>query len=301
MIVKKRVEPAKVKLLSLLNARMRLVENEQRKLKAAIKGYKGELMFDEWALPLMNKMVFLNDLLLNHQGSKFQMDSCALTSKTIVNFEVKNFEGDYRIKNGIWISPAGEEKQDPMFQLKRTESLIRQYTQKLGFNWHIESYLIFINPEFYLYNPPETPSIIFAPQMNRFLTKLQSRSLKVNKGDLKLAEKLQSLHIEESPYSRLPEYHFDDLQKGILCPHCDVFYKPCPSKSLFCNICGESECKGSAILRTIEEFRLLFPNEKLTTNKIQAMCGIITLKKTIRKVLGENFTKVSAKNYTYYE
>ncbi|MGF2615066.1 nuclease-related domain-containing protein [Rossellomorea aquimaris] len=301
MIIKKRVEPAEVKLLSALNARKSLAETEQRKLKAAIKGYKGELMFDEWALPLMNKMVFLNDLLLNHQGSKFQIDSCALTSKTIVNFEVKNFEGDYRIKNGIWISPAGEEKPDPMFQLKRTESLLRQYTQQLGFNCHVMSYLIFINPEFYLYNPPDTPSIIFAPQLNRFLTKLLSSSLKLNKGDLKLAEKLQLLHIQESPYSRLPEYHFDDLQKGILCPNCGVFYKPGLGKALFCNMCGESECKAYAILRTIEEFRLLFPNEKLTTNKIQTMCAIINQKKTIRKVLGENFTKVSAKNYTYYE
>jgi hypothetical protein len=301
MIIKKRVVPAEVKLLSSLNARTSLAESEQRKLNAARKGYHGELIFDEWTTPLISKMVFLNDLLLDHQGSTFQIDTCALSSKTIFNFEVKNFEGDYRVKNGNWISPAGEEKKDPLLQLKRTESLIRQYTQQLGFQCHVESYLIFINPEFYLYNPPDTQSIIFAPQLNRFMRKLQSRSLKVTKGDLKIAENLKSLHIEQSPYARLPEYSFDGIQKGILCPHCHIFYKADLGKSLFCNRCGESELKSSAILRTIEEFRLLFPNEKLTTTKIQAMCAIINLRKTIRKVLDENFTKVDAKNYTYYK
>ncbi|MGD6966118.1 nuclease-related domain-containing protein [Rossellomorea vietnamensis] len=225
MIIKKRVEPAEVKLLSSLNARTSLAESEQRKLNAARKGYHGELIFDEWTTPLISKMVFLNDLLLDHHGSTFQFDSCALSSKTIFNFEVKNFEGDYRVKNGNWISPAGEEKKDPLLQLKRTESLIRQYTQQLGFQCRVESYLIFINSEFYLYNPPDTQSIIFAPQLNRFMRKLQSRSLKETKGDLKIAENLKSLHIEQSPYARLPEYSFDGIQKGILCPHCHIFYK----------------------------------------------------------------------------
>ncbi|MGM0844360.1 MAG: nuclease-related domain-containing protein [Bacillota bacterium] len=300
MILKKRAETAELKLLKSLNTRTSLTAKYQKRLMSSEKGFEGELLFDEWALPLVGEMVFLNDLLLEHQGSKFQIDSFALASKTIFHFEVKNFEGDYQIRDGNWISPAGEEKKDPLIQMKRTESLIRQYTQQLGFNCRVESYLIFINPEFYLYNPPANPFLIYHPQLNRFMKKIQGRSLQMNKSDFRFAEKLGSLHIEESPYSRLPEYKFEELRKGIICPGCQGFYGEISGRSLVCHYCGKQELKASAILRTVEEFRLLFPDEKVTTNKIQAMCGIINVKKTIRKVLAENLNTISTKNHTYY-
>ncbi|MGF2615406.1 NERD domain-containing protein [Rossellomorea vietnamensis] len=300
MILKKRVESEELKLLKYLNARTSLSKKDQKSLIASEKGYQGEGMFDEWALPLENELAFLNDLLLEHQGSIFQIDSCALASKTIFHFEVKNFEGDYQIKNGNWISPSGEEKKDPLIQLKRTSSLIRQYTQQLGFHYNVESYLIFINPEFYLYNAPDNPSIIYHPQLNRFMNNLQSRSLKVSKSDLKLAEKLRSQHILESPYLRLPKYSFEDLQKGILCPGCHGFYEAGSGVSLVCHRCGQKELKTAAIVRTVEEFILLFPEEKLTTNKIQVMCGIISDKKVIRKALSRHFTMKGYGKHSYY-
>lgn len=33
-----------------------------------------------------------------------------------------------------------------------------------------------------------------------------------------LAETLTSMHVEESPHTRLPSYHYNQLKKGILCP-----------------------------------------------------------------------------------
>lgn len=300
MIMKERVESDELRLLRILNTRTTLSEKDRKNLIASEKGYLGELKFDEWAIPLVNEKVFLNDLLLEHQGSLFQVDSCALASKTILHFEVKNFEGDYQIKNGNWISPTGEEKKDPLIQLKRTESLIRQYTQQLGFHCNVESYLIFINPEFYLYNPPDTPSIIYYPQLNRFLKKIQSRSLKLNKFDLKLAEKLCSHHVEESPYSRINDYSFEDLRKGILCTGCHGFYDASLGKSLVCKSCGESELKSAAILRTVEEFKLLFPEEKVTTKRIQIMCGSIYSEKIIRNSLSYHFKMKGYGQHSYY-
>ncbi|MGD7022580.1 nuclease-related domain-containing protein [Rossellomorea vietnamensis] len=298
--MKGRVESDELRLLKILNARTTLPEKDLKNLIASEKGYLGELKFDQWAIPLVNEIVFLNDLMLEHQGSKFQIDSCALASKTIFHFEVKNFEGDYQIKNGNWISPSGEEKKDPLIQLKRTESLIRQYTQQLGFHCNVESYLIFINPEFYLYNPPNNPFIIYNPQLNRFMKKFQNRSLKLNKFDLKLAEKLCSHHIEESPYLRLPHCSFENLRKGILCTRCHGFYEASLGKSLVCKSCGGSELKSPAILRTVEEFKLLFPDEKVTTKRVQIMCGGIIDIKTIRRNLSGHFIMKGFGKHSYY-
>ncbi|EDL65117.1 hypothetical protein BSG1_07304 [Bacillus sp. SG-1] len=200
----------------------------------------------------------------------------------------------------MWINPLGKEIKDPLLQMKRAESLFRQQAQKLGFNPLVESYLIFVNPEFYLYNPPDNPSIIYPAQLNRFMKKLQNRSLKVSKLDIKLAEKLLALHINESPYSRLPEYKFEDLRKGILCFNCRRLYHNVEGRSLVCDYCGGKENNQIAILRTVREFQLLFPHEKLTTNKILTMCGGIYENRTVRKVLLDNFEKIRSRNHAFY-
>ncbi|WP_409253480.1 nuclease-related domain-containing protein [Bacillus sp. SCS-153A] len=175
MILKERVEKDELKILRSLDARTILEGEAKTNLISSEKGYQGEVKFDQWAVPLHKKMVFLNDLLLEHQGSPFQIDSCAFASSTIFHFEVKNFEGDYKIKEGVWINPLGKEIKDPLLQMKRAQSLIRQQAQKLGFNPLVESHLIFVNPEFHLYNPPENPCIIYPTQLNRFMRKFQSK------------------------------------------------------------------------------------------------------------------------------
>jgi hypothetical protein len=300
LIMKERCESKELIMLRLLDARMFLPKEIKRVLVSSEKGYQGELRFDEWAHPLENKLVFVNDLLLEHQGSPFQIDSCAFASNTIFHFEVKNFEGDYRIKENIWFDPAGVEIKDPLLQMQRARSLIRQRIQKSGFDAKIESFLIFINPEFYLYNPPTDPSIVYFPQLNRFTNKFQYRLLKVGRDDIKLAEKLLSLNIGENPYTRLPVYEFDSLRKGILCPDCYNFYRTVSGRSLICRYCSHKESSVSAILRTVEEFRLLFPGEKVTTSRVHSLCGIIEDKRTIRKVLSTNFDMMSSRNHAFY-
>ncbi|RIW30179.1 NERD domain-containing protein [Bacillus salacetis] len=257
-------------------------------------------MFDEWALPLEPKMVFLNDLLLDHQGSTFQIDSCALGSNTIFNFEVKNFEGDYRIKDDKWLDPSGEEIKNPLLQIQRADSLIRQKTRQSGFKHRVESFLIFINPGFYLYNPPPDTSIIYFPQLSRFLEKILNRSMIVRKEDQRLAEKLLSMDIEEDPYRRLPPYQFENLRKGIICLHCRSFFQSVTGRWLICSYCKKKETTAAAILRTTEEFRLLFPGEKVTTGMIYEFCGVVEDKRTVRKVLLTNFEMIGIRNHAYY-
>jgi hypothetical protein len=300
MIMKDRRKSKELKILRSLDARIILSKETKRVLISSEKGYHGELKFDEWAFPLNPKLVFLNDLLLDHQGSTFQIDSCAFASNTIFHFEVKNFEGDYRIKENIWFDPAGVEIKDPLLQMKRASSLIRQRSQKSGFHAKVESFLVFINPEFYLYNPPNDPSIVYFPQLNRLMNKIQNRSLNIGSDDIKLAEKLLSLHTEESPYSRLPPYSFDKLKKGIICPNCNSFYRTISGRSLICSYCSGKEATSTAILRTIEEFRLLFPGEKVTTSRIHSLCGVIENKKAIRKVLSDNFDMKGFGKHAYY-
>jgi hypothetical protein len=302
VIIKSRSESQELGVLRSLNARANLSEQGKYTYLSAEKGYEGEVLFDKLVIPAVDgDMVFLNDLLLEHQGSEFQIDSLGISGRKIYLFEVKYFEGDFLIDQEKWRAPSGKEIKNPRLQMARAESLLRQVTEHIGFRYPVESYLLFINPEFHLDNPPgKTNSIVYPAQLNRFIRRIQNRSLNISKPEIRLAEKLLSLHKEESEHSRIPEYSFEELRKGIICNECGDFNQFLNHSTLTCTACGNREKCQNAILRTIEEFKLLFPELKVKANTIFEFCEIIGSKRTITRVLCKNFKRVGHGKYSYY-
>ena len=58
----------------------------------------------------------------------------------------------------------------------------------------MEAHLVFINPEFALYQTPLDQPIILPNQLNRFMKKLNKTTSKLTSKHTQLAEKLISLH-----------------------------------------------------------------------------------------------------------
>jgi len=148
MSFKSRSEPVEVIILRLLNARMSLVEKDKQHFYNLVKGYEGEVMFDSLTEKLHCQSYILNDLLLESNGSKFQIDSIMLTQEPLYLFEVKNYEGDFYFENERFYTISKKEKEikNPLQQLERSESLLRQLLQNLGYRIPIEAYVVFINP-----------------------------------------------------------------------------------------------------------------------------------------------------------
>ncbi len=116
----------------------------------------------------------------------------------------------------------------------------------------------------------------------------------------KLAHQLLTMHLTEAPSSRLPEYHYSNLKKGIICHSCQTFYPSFKQPTLICPECDEKELLHNAVLRSVEEFKILFPEMKITTNQIFEWCRIIKSKKTIRNILGKNFNLLGYGKSSYY-
>ncbi|MGP4081098.1 nuclease-related domain-containing protein [Pseudalkalibacillus sp. R45] len=300
MILKQREESLELKIMRCLRIRMNLSSEDKLYCYNLEKGYEGELKFDERLEELLPGRLALNDLLLEHRNTLFQNDSLLLSSGKNYLFEVKNFEGDFYVDGDRWCSIGGTEIKNPLLQLKRNESLLRQVLSTLECNMPFEAYLVFINPEFHLYQAPLDSHIIFPAQLNRFLDKIKKQPSKVKKAHSTLAQQLISLHITDPPSFRLPDYQYDDLKKGIYCPRCYGFYECCTNKSLLCNHCGGKEPLHSGMLRTIDEFKLLFPDRKVTTNHIYEWCKIVKTKKTIRIIISKNYKRIGHGNSSYY-
>lgn len=283
-IIKPRLVTDELKLLRFLHSRMEFPVDDLRRFENLEKGFKGEQIFDKWSEDILIDGLILNDLLFEVNKTIFQIDSVLISQGTLFQFEVKNFEGDYCLDGDKWLTLSGATIKNPLHQLERSETMLKLLLQNSGYNMHIESYLLFINPNFHLYHAPINQSIIFPTQLSRFLDKLNQTPSKLNGKHSKLSETLASKQTFQSPYKRLPNYEYDQLEKGICCPYCRAFM----DDTLKCK-CGFEEAPSVAILRGIEEFRWLFPDRRITTNGVYEWCGGMVSRKTIWKVLSSNF------------
>ncbi len=301
MIIKPRHESLELKILRSLKARMNLSKKDESYYWIIEKGFIGEQKFDKWLENLSIDSYVLNDVLLEYNNTVFQIDTLLISPETIYIFDVKNYEGDFFIEADKWCTISRNEIKNPLLQLKRSENLFRQLLQDLGFTSTIETYLVFINSNFHLYQAPLNLPIIFPTQLNRFINQINIKSSNLKEKHSKFVKQLLSILLTESPYIRLPEYHYDQLKKGLTCMFCHSFINTFTKLHLVCNKCGKNEENMElAVLRSIEEFKILFPDRKITTNAIYDWCKIIKSKKIIRRILSTNFKIMGHGKSSFY-
>jgi Nuclease-related domain len=285
MSFKPRTEPAELAMLRFLNSRMKLADKNKQRYHNLEKGYEGELMFDALTEKLHSRSLILNDLLLETNNSKFQLDTSIVFQEKINLFEVKNYEGDFYFEGDRFYALSKKEIKNPLDQLHRSESLLRQLLQNLGYRIPIEAYLVFINPQFTCYKAPLNEPIVYPNQLSRFMKKLTLKPSTLNGMHKRLADQLVSMHQIELPYNKLPPYDYSKLKKGIICTGCHSLKTFVVDNKLVCEDCGCHEVIDHAVLRVVEEIKMLFPDKRITTKGIYDWCNGVDSKKTIRRIL----------------
>lgn len=300
MAFKARTVPLELQLFEILHTRTNLGEKEKQNYFNLKKGYEGELRFDSFTSELTLDCLILNDLLLKAGNNTFQIDTL-LIADTIYIYEVKNFEGDFYYKDDRLLSQSNYEVSNPLTQLSRAESLLRQLLQSIGITTSINSSVVFVNPAFTLYQAPIDKPIIYPTQLNHYMKQLNSVPSRIGKKHKALADKLISLHLTESPYQQLPEYEYGELRKGVVCRGCGSFIDTVVGLYCICRRCETREAVREAILRTVQEFKLLFPNELITTSAIYDWCGQLIQKQRIKRILERHFKHISNNRWSYFE
>ncbi|WP_421384145.1 NERD domain-containing protein [Bacillus salacetis] len=300
MKLKERVESDELMIYRSLNSRKDLNAKEKQYYAGLEKGFAGEKLFDEWLKPVLENRILLPDMQFMPNNTFVQIDTILLTSKVIYLFEVKNYEGDHILKGDNLQRIDGTNTKNPILQLKRNEPVLRGIMENLGYTIPIQSIAIFVNPRFHLYNAPIDLPIIYPNQLERFIAKIRKSSSFLKRNHTEIASNLISKTTATNPYTQLPDYRYDELKKGILCPGCRKFYTYY-SKNLNCHYCNHQEDSYSAVFRTLEEFMRLFPERNLTVSLALEWCGIIKDKKTIKHFLSKNFKLVNLGRASYYE
>ncbi|CAG9621815.1 nuclease-related domain-containing protein [Sutcliffiella rhizosphaerae] len=285
MILKRREESEELRFLRMLKTRVDKVDDSY--LRNLLKGYQGEQLFDCILEDYLSEdWIVLNDLLLNHASTFFQLDSVLITSEKIYIFEVKNYEGDFIVEGDRWYTLGRTEIKNPLLQISRSETMLRKILKDLGYLIPVEFNLILINSKFHLYNSTPKFPVVYASQIKRYLNKLKENTKgKCTTRHIQLAKKLMELHIPDSPFKRIPDYTFEELQKGLVCLGCGGMIRTSINRKLGCKNCSFIENTEIAIYNSIIEFNKLFPNMHITTNLIQEWIGKVVSKRTVQRVL----------------
>lgn len=301
MLLKKRTESKELVVLRYLNTRMELAAKDKFHLANLEKGYRGEIEFDRVTENLSEERYIIDDLLLQVNNSHFQIDKVIISGGVIHLLDVKYHEGDYYLESDkLYSVKSGREFKNPVIQLKRSETLFRQLLQNLKLNYLVQASVVFNNPEFTLYQAPMDLPIILPTQINRFLKELNETPSKLDENHKLLAQKLLSLHHDNNPYTTLPEYNYEQLEKGMHCRECGSFNTSIEMQHLVCGRCENSQRVEQAIVQNIEEFRMLFPERKITTQSIYEWCNMTINKRRITRVLKKYYKAVGNTSDTYY-
>ena len=302
MIYKQRRKSLELMALEYLDKRMSFSDKTKLHYVNLKKGYEGEEIFDTYLAKIECACFILNDLLLTFNNTLFQIDSLLITPDSIYMYEVKNYQGDFYYDSDRLYKKPKLEINNPLIQLNRTESLLRQLLQSLGFDLPVEASVVFINPEFTLYQAPLNTPLIFPTQLNPYFKKINKlSSTKLDQKHKILAEKLLSLHVNDSHFTLLPPYEYNQLRKGLTCKHCNSYSLSIIGRTCKCKKCGYEEAVSTAIMQCVEEFRILFPNKKITTIGIQDWCKVIDSKKRIYRVLKGNLGFNKNRQWSFYE
>ncbi|WLR56283.1 nuclease-related domain-containing protein [Mesobacillus subterraneus] len=300
MFKKDRYESEELRVFKVLNRRMDLTEKEKQYYFNLKKGFEGEVMFDGYLRQIFIQSYILNDLLFEQNHSHFQIDSLMISQILTYLFEVKYFEGEYYFDGDQFKTIKGKEVKNPLLQLERNESLLRQFFNSIGFKVPIEAYLVFVNPDFTLYQAPLNRRIILPTNLNRFIHKMNNQKSTLNSQHSRLSEKLLSSHLTKSPFTKIPAFEYSQLRKGVFCHSCGTVMEEYSGVILTCKKCGKHENTKEVLLRSIEELQILYPTKKISTNTIYEWCGEIFPKLKIQQLLKENFIMSGYGQWSYY-
>ena len=300
MIYKQRVKSKSLTILEMLVERMQFTQTDFRKYQNQETGFEGEQNFDKIVEQLECDCLILNDLELPFNTSTFQIDSLLITAYKIYLLEVKNYQGEFYMQDQDLYQRPQYKRSNPEKYLVRKEDYLSQLLQTKGYNYPIESKVIYINDEFTLLQAPLTSTILLPTQIPAYIKSLNSISTTITNTHKKLADTLIGMHIDDNGKRNIPEYTYESLRKGLICHRCSSTAIQIQQKYCICGNCEYKVTNTEKIIQCIDEFHLLFPDRKVTTDSIYQWCAKQFSKKSIQRVLGRYYKIVGTTKGAHY-
>lgn len=298
--------PNELQRLTYLKPRIKFSPENELRLTQLEAGYIGETIFNKMLENQLSNHYFpLFDLLLKSDGNIFQSDCLIISNDTIYLYEVKNYQGNYYFQDDRWYRLRNQtEIRDPFLQLKKSDYLLKKLIQRHSSRFKIKSYLVFVNQSFHLYQAPINRQIIFPNQIKQHIHYLNNLIKDHHSANYQAQSKLVSWLKQQQmkkDFSNLPKYTLENLTTGIFCEHCLGKMTRHSQKVMYCRACEQYEDLEATLLKSINQFAILFPNKKIRTDRIYQWSGKSISRNTILRILKKNFKLINLGRHSYFE
>ena len=298
MAYKERTKPRLLCIYEALAKRMKLSPDDHYYLLNMDGGFVGELGLDVHTDTLDSHCLVLNDLQLRHNRSSFQIDTLVICPDKLLLYETKNHKGVHNWGPLTFTKPTGATLENPSIQLKRTQARLEMLLSALKIQMPIEAYVVYINPEFTLMGAQENADYLLPSQIPHYFQEIPV-SGEIGPEQQRLADTLIRMHNPRYFAEELPSIDYGKLRKDLFCLACGSAVRLDSIKSVYCQVCQKRERTTKTIAHNIEEFRLLFPDEKVTTPRMAEWCGMKN-KDRIYRVLCNSYQAVGKGHGRHY-
>lgn len=281
------MKPVTLEIMEALYARMNLDHEEKRYLGHLQKGFQGECQLIESFNGMSCPHILLTNVTFQPKNAgHIQLDALLLIKEATIIYEVKNYSGDW-IYGPEYFSKGEIEIPNPKIQALRTKNNFKQLLRELGYGGiTVEACVVFVNAEFTLYEVSPDKNVIFAAQIADHIQRLEKFPRPYAAEFDRLAATLRAAALPEEPFQRhMPTYDFHTLRKGIRCGVCGELAQAKTQRKHSCDACGAEGLNSDGLLRAIDEFRLLFPNQHLSGRILSEWCGGMLSSSRCRKIL----------------
>ncbi|WP_053360547.1 nuclease-related domain-containing protein [Bacillus sp. FJAT-27251] len=284
MIAKKRVKPLKIRVNEAILRRVPPRHPQIQKVTTDLAKWKAGLRGEEEAdyyLSLLPEKEFsiFQDVRLQHQGSKFQIDHILLSPHFVLPLSVKNYAGEVIFNPGFnqitrILNNQEEGFEDPIVQAKRHQYLLGRWMKEMRLPpIPIDFLVTFGKSTTILKNPAHSRevydkvclagSLIF--KINK-VKNLYPKEILNSKEVNKWTKAILKHHMPEAPSYTAYHIPHTDFIPGVQCPACQKYRMFRIRGCWKCPACGA--VSKDAHLQAIQDYFLLI-NPTLTNRQLQ--------------------------------
>lgn len=279
-------------IMEALNRRTFLDQKSLNYLSAMTDGFTGEVDLDGLTKISLGSAKVLKDVRLRTPLGDCQIDTLVIRGGWLLINECKNYSGEFMYEPATLTRSSNDaEFENPEMQLNRHSTRLKSLLKKYDLTFKIAKKVIYINPNMLMFNAPKKNNFLMRSQIEPFLEKFADLSDYPNHQHARLLKVLKENECEEIRYDSIPDYTYEDLKKGMFCLECESGSIEYERNVARCKECPHSEKIADMLDRTIEEFKLLFPEVKLKHSVISEWCGNGFSRSRIDRALKNNIDK----------
>lgn len=284
-MMKAREKSLTLRIMEVLNQRMRLDTKARWYLIKLLEGYEGELALDACMEKLLKGGIILKDVRVKTPAGSCQIDTIVIKGKIIFIYEVKSLIGEHIYGKDTLCRLPDTVFDNPELQLTKIHTRMMSLLKRAKLNFRIVKKVVYINPTMTMYQAPESNDFLMHGQLEKHFSEVNAIP---NYPSAQLQQLLQVIgesYWEDIRFEDIPAYNFEGLKKGIYCEHCGSYQMKVHRNNCSCLDCHSNTKNMDLLHKNISEIRLLFPEMTLSTKNIKDWCNGVYQERRIQRAL----------------